>query len=102
MISTEAYKRYPRLDRDTEYTPPGGESLATMQARVLKTINQLNEAHADATIIVVAHSGVMAALNASFIGQDFGQHNISEGYAHDYVAQFTTQDGKITSFKEIT
>ncbi|HUC89422.1 MAG TPA: histidine phosphatase family protein [Patescibacteria group bacterium] len=101
MKSAEAYKLYPRLDRDTQYTPPNGESLEHMQKRVIATINDINTKHTGATILIVAHSGVMAALNASFLGHDFGAHNISEAYPHEYVASFTIEKGKITSFQEV-
>lgn len=100
MLSLEAYKKYPRLDRDTHYTPPNGESLDHMQKRVLDTIAKINAQHQNATIVIVAHSGVMAALNASYQGIDFGQHNISEAYPHEFVGTFTFKDGKVTSFKE--
>ncbi|MGC1177078.1 MAG: histidine phosphatase family protein [Candidatus Saccharimonadales bacterium] len=100
MSSVEAYKLYPQLDRDTHYTPPNGESLDHMQKRVFQTISDLNDTHTNATIVLVCHSGVMAALKASHIGQDFGEHNISEAYPHDYVGVFTFVDGVVTSFKE--
>jgi len=100
MFSEEAYKLYPRLDRDTYYTTPNGESLDHMQHRVLKTVTDIDAQHTDENILLVAHSGVMAALRASFLNTDFGEHNISEAYAHDYVGMFTLIDGKVTSFKE--
>ena len=100
MYSAEAYKLYPRLDRDTYFTPPNGESLDHMQKRVFQTVDELNKTHTNASLLLVCHSGVMAALNASHIGQDFGEHNISEEYAHGYVGVFTFADGVVTSFKE--
>lgn len=100
MYSAEAYILYPQLDRDTHFIPPHGESLDHMQKRVFATINDLNEQHTNATIILVCHSGVMAALRASHIGQDFGEHNISESYPHDYVGRFTFKDGEVASFTE--
>lgn len=100
MYSAEAYRLYPALDRDTHYTPPNGESLDHMQKRVFQIIDELNKAHTNETIVLVCHSGVMAALRASHIGQDFGEHNISEGYAHDYVGRFTFADGVVMSFAE--
>jgi len=100
MFSAEAYKLYPQLDRDTHYTPPNGESLDHMQKRVFHTIGELNKQHTDKSIVLVCHSGVMAALNASHIGQDFGEHNISEAYPHDYVGVFTFTDGVVQSFAE--
>jgi broad specificity phosphatase PhoE len=101
MYSAEAYKLYPQLDRDTHYTPPNGESLEHMQKRVLATIAELNGRHTDASILIVAHSGVMAALNASLLGVDFGEHNISEAYPHDYVARFTFDGGAVSSFESL-
>lgn len=100
MYRDEAYKLYPGLDSDTYYTPPNGESLDAMQKRVFRTVAELNGAHAGAAIVLVCHSGVMAALCASHIGQDFGAHNISEAYPHDFVAKFTFADGAVTSFEE--
>jgi probable phosphoglycerate mutase len=101
MKSADAYKLYPLLDRDTHYTPPNGESLSHMQTRVLTTVNELDMANTDVTILLVAHSGVMAAINASYLKHDFGAHNISEAYPHDYLAEFTVADGTITSFAEV-
>jgi broad specificity phosphatase PhoE len=71
-----------------------------MQKRVFQTIDELNKMHTDKSIILVCHSGVMAALNASHIGQDFGEHNISEAYPHDFVGVFTFENNAVTSFRE--
>lgn len=100
MPNAKAYELYPRLDRDTHYTPPNGESLDHMQKRVFQTIDELNGRHKDAVIVLVCHSDVMAALRASHIGQDFGEHNISEAYPHDYVGKFTFANGIVISFEE--
>ena len=102
MPSAEAYQKYPRLDRDTHYTPPNGESLDHMQKRVFQTIAEIDALHQDAALLIVAHSGVMAALNAGHQGIDFGQHNISEAYPHEFIGEFTYEDDEITSFKEFT
>lgn len=100
MPSAEAYEIYPQLDRDTHYVSPNGESLDHMQRRVFQEISEIDAQHQNATLLLVAHSGVMAALRASHIGQDFGEHNISEAYPHDYVGEFTFNDGVVTSFEE--
>lgn len=100
MLSAQAYELYPLLDRNTQFVPPNGESLDQMQKRVFETIGQLNKTHTDANIVLVCHSGVMAALRASHIGQDFGEHNISEAYPHEYVGVFTFENGVVTSFEE--
>lgn len=100
MPSAKAYEIYPQLDRDTHYTPPNGESLDHMQKRVFQAIAGIDALHREATLLIVAHSGVMAALNAGHQGIDFGQHNISEAYPHDFIGEFTYESGQITSFKE--
>jgi len=100
MPSVKAYELYPELDRNTHYTPPNGESLDHMQQRILQDIAEIDAQHTNATIVIVAHSGVMAALNANYQGVDFGQHNISEAYAHEFIGEFTYKNGKIMSFKE--
>lgn len=100
MYTADAYKQYPKLDRDTYYTPPNGESLDHMQKRVFAAIDELNKKHKHANIVLVCHSGVIAALRAGHIGQDFGEHNISEAYPHDYVGIFTFKNGIVISFEE--
>ncbi len=100
MFSEEAYKLYPQLDRDTNFTPPNGESLERMQQRVFETVGKLNNGCTNTNTLLVCHSGVMAALKANHIGQDFGEHNISEAYPHDLVGKFTFDDGAVTSFED--
>jgi broad specificity phosphatase PhoE len=100
MLSAEAYALFPGLDSDTHFVPPNGESLDAMQKRVFATLQELDTRHKDAHILLVCHSGVMAAIRASHIGQDFGAHNISEAYAHDYVAVFTMNGDSVASFEE--
>lgn len=100
MFSAKAYELYPQLDRDTHYTPPNGESLDHMQQRVFRTIDELDNLHTDVNILLVCHSGVMAALRASHIGKDFGEHNISEAYPHDFIGKFTFAHGAVQSFEE--
>lgn len=100
MFSSEAYERYPGLDSDTHFIPPNGESLDQMQRRVFEAIDEIDRKHQNVNILLVCHSGVMAALKASHIGQDFGAHNISEGYDHDFVGRFTYENGEIKLFEE--
>jgi broad specificity phosphatase PhoE len=101
MRKSEAYTLYPDLDRNTHFTPPEGESLDHMQKRVLETVNMLSERFAGKHVLIVAHSGVMAALHASLTGQDFGKHNITDDYPHDFVARFRVQNGRVASFEEL-
>lgn len=101
MIIADAYKRWPDLDRVTDFTPPNGESLAAMQRRVFQTVAALNNKYHDSNILLVCHSGVMAALRSHHVGDDFGRHNITEEYPHDYVGMFTLNGEQVTSFHAI-
>jgi broad specificity phosphatase PhoE len=101
MLSNEAYELYPMLDRDTHFAPPNGETLDHMQRRVFTTLNELDDTHSNAAMLLVCHSGVMAAIRASHLGVDFGQHNISEAYPHEYVAKFTLEGGEVATWEEV-
>jgi broad specificity phosphatase PhoE len=100
MFSAEVYEKFPKVDSDTHYIPKNGESLDHMQKRVFQTVMELNRQHKNAEILLVCHSGVMAALNAKYLDHDFGEHNISEAYPHDYVGTFSVDNNKITYFEE--
>jgi probable phosphoglycerate mutase len=95
LVADKAYALFPELDRDTHFAPPGGESLKDMQARVISTIMEIDAAHDHASILIVAHSGTMAAICSSFTGHDLGHHNISEAYLHDFVAHQVEPIGRL-------
>jgi len=101
MLRTEAYKLWPGLDQETEFTPPRGESLSDMQRRVFQTVIALDKKHKDSNILLVCHSGVIAALRSWHIGDDFGKHNMTEAYEHDYVGVFTMDGDKVASFEAL-
>jgi alpha-ribazole phosphatase len=52
------------MTRPTTVTFPGGEGFADVRRRVLAVAAELRAAHAEATIAVVAHGGVIRALLA--------------------------------------
>jgi broad specificity phosphatase PhoE len=101
MYTEDAYRKYPLLDRDTNFVPPNGQSLQQMQDLVLDTMVEIDLTHQDGMILIVAHSGVMAALNARHQGIDFGGHNISEAYEHDTVVRLTMDGRNVSTFDKI-
>jgi probable phosphoglycerate mutase len=56
--------------RDTQWAPPGGESLVDMRSRILRTTDELAAKHLDQQIILVAHGGVMDLLYRAATGQE--------------------------------
>lgn len=56
-----------RAWRDGNHTPPGGESLADFEARVVEVLIELADGDAD-RIVVVTHGGVIRAALAGLVG----------------------------------
>ncbi len=101
-IANMPYSSYPELspEENANYAPPNGESLAQMQKRVMACINGISSSNPDKTILLVAHDGTINAVNASFTDQSIGIVDATHN-AHDSVAEFTVDNGSITSFTEI-
>jgi broad specificity phosphatase PhoE len=72
-----------------------------MQARVLETLGELNNKHTNQAVMIVAHEGVIAAFHCTHTGQDLGNHHISQGYPHDFLATFSIDAGNVGAFKKI-
>lgn len=101
MSIAEAEVRYPLLHHDTNYIPPGGESLAQLQARILDFVRELHQTHDGQTVLLSAHDGVIKAIFANFAGIDIGFHNTDHEYANDFAASFTLRDDTIAEFTEV-
>lgn len=55
--------------RDPDWAPPGGESLAELRERIRRTVDELAAAHLGQQIVLVAHGGVLDALYRLATGQ---------------------------------
>jgi broad specificity phosphatase PhoE len=60
--SPEDAAHHQRWESDPTCAPPGGESFADMQARVVTCVQDLAERHAGASVVVVSHVGPIKAL----------------------------------------
>jgi len=56
--------------RNPQFEPPNGESLARFQQRVLECVQPLAQRHAGQHIVLVAHGGVLDVLYRAATGQD--------------------------------
>lgn len=101
-LANQPYAIYPPLTpaENTTFTPPGGESLALMQRRVVTFVRQFAAAHPDTTAFIMGHDGTINAIRALYLRQSIGQADEHHS-AHDFVGKFTVQDGRVTSFEEI-
>ena len=60
--SADDAARHHQWEADPTCAPPGGESLAAVQARVVACVRDLAERHAGAAVVLVSHVGPIKAL----------------------------------------
>ena len=60
--SADDAARHHQWEADPTCAPPGGESLAAVQARVVACMRDLAERHAGAAVVLVSHVGPIKAL----------------------------------------
>jgi broad specificity phosphatase PhoE len=60
--SPEDMAQHQRWEADPSVGPPGGESIADVQTRVLACVRDLVQRHAGASVVVVSHVGPIKAL----------------------------------------
>ena len=60
--SADDVARHQQWEADPTCAPPGGESLAAVQARVVACVRDLAERHAGAAVVLVSHVGPIKAL----------------------------------------
>jgi broad specificity phosphatase PhoE len=103
MPYTGADSAYPKLSalENANYIPPNGESLAQMQQRVMTCVTHISKDNPDKNILLVCHDGPINAVNASFTNQNIGIVDEASNNAHDFVAKFVYDDGKVISFYEV-
>lgn len=101
-IANMPYSAYPELSpaENATYVHKNGESLAQMQQRVIAFVQKLSTDNPDKTILLVGHDGTINALNAAFLNESIGTVDSTRN-SHDFVAKFTVDNGKITSFTEL-
>ena len=98
---SEVETRYPKLTREVNFCPPGGESLHQMQQRVLAYLHRLNMTKPYETILIATHEGVINTVYAAFAGTDLGKVMATRFTPHDFVATFTFDKDDIVTFTEV-
>lgn len=103
-LANKPFSSHPKLpmSEKSAYAPPGGESLQSMQERVVACINNIGSESDRKTVLIVAHDGTINALNAFFTNRDIGVVDTESNNTHDFVARLEMKEGKILSFNEIS
>jgi len=82
-----AAEKYPEYKTDADFVFPAGESFRQMQRRSVDFVLSLQQAHADDSLLLVAHAGVIRGLVTYFLGLDLTA-NLKRKISHRYVGEF--------------
>lgn len=91
---------YPQYKNEATFVFPGGESFLQMQRRSVDFIRTLENTHAQASILVVAHAGVIRGLISHFLSLPFSEH-LRRKVSHRYVGDFLIQNDHCLCYNEL-
>lgn len=93
-------EHYPAYKVDPDFVFPGGESFRQMQRRSVDFLLSMQRLHAEDTLLVVAHAGVIRALVSHFMGLDFAA-NLKQKVSHRYVGEFVIEADTCVLYDEL-
>lgn len=68
VLATEGREHLLKWEADLGLAPPGGESLTSVQARMIDLVEDLRRDHAGAWVVLVSHVGPIKALLCAALG----------------------------------
>jgi probable phosphoglycerate mutase len=95
---------YERLPRDAvlgHFRYPGGESWQEVQTRAVDFVLGLEDEHADDSVLLVTHAGVIAGLVAAYVGEPIEKY-IRTRFGHDYLGRLMIDSGAFREYDELT
>ena len=95
---------YERLPSDAvlgQFRYPGGESWQEVQTRAVDFVLGLEDRHADETVLLVTHAGVIAGLVAAYVGEPIERY-IRTRFGHDFLGRLTIDSGEFRGYDKLT
>ncbi len=95
---------YERLPADAvlgHFRYPGGESWREVQTRAVDFVLGLEDRHADESVLLVTHAGVIAGLVAAYVGEPIERY-IRTRFGHDYLGRLTIESGEFHRYDKVT
>lgn len=92
-------ENYPEYKKDPDFVFPEGESFHQMQRRSADFVLSLQRIHANDTLLLVAHAGVIRALVSHFLGLDFSA-NLKRKTSHRYIGEFVIENDMCVFYDE--
>lgn len=94
---SENYREY---KTDADFVFPQGESFRQMQRRSVEYLLSLEKRHANDTLMLVVHAGVIRGFISHFLGLDF-ESNLKSKISHRYIGEFVIENGKCLFYNEL-
>jgi broad specificity phosphatase PhoE len=95
-----ATDQFPEYKTDPDYVFPGGESFAEMRRRSVGYLLSRERAHAQQTILLVAHAGVIRGLVTRLLNLPYAP-NLRRKISHRYVGDFTIDRQRCLRYDEL-
>lgn len=83
-------ENYPEYKTDADFVFPNGESFRQMQRRSVDFVLSLQQEHAEDSLLLVAHAGVIRGLVSYFLGLDLTA-NLKRKVSHRYIGEFVIE-----------
>ena len=94
------FEHYPQHKQDPDMVYPGGESFRQMQRRSVDFFNLLAKQHAQQTILVVSHAGVIRGVVSHFLDLDYAG-SLRHGIPFRYIGDFHFEGTSCRRYDEI-
>jgi len=95
---------YERLPSDAvlgHFRYPGGESWQEVQTRAVDFVLGLEDDHADDSVLLITHAGVIAGLVAAYVGEPI-ERFIRTRFGHDFLGRLTIHSGEFRQYDKLT
>lgn len=84
-----------------QFRYPGGESWVEVQRRAVAFALDLEQRHAEESVLLVTHAGVIAGLVAAYLRERIEAY-IRTRFGHDYLGRLTIAEGAFVAYEKIT
>jgi len=86
--------------KDPDLVYPEGESFNQMKTRCVAFIKLLSQKHADETVLIVVHAGVIRSLISHFLKLNYAK-NLNRKIGHRYIGDFALDSKGNINYKEL-
>ena len=86
--------------KDPDLVYPDGESFNQMKSRCIAFVESISKKHADETVLIVVHAGIIRSLVSHFLKLDYA-NNLTRKIGHRYIGDFTIKGKHCSRHNEL-